>query len=154
MTDILEFKIIDAIAKKKEWALDYINDKIKISAVEIYINGKEIIDIFKEIETPFAKKENNPNLAGAYGHKQVDELLHDLTESDYCKNYGVVFVVCSDCGIDGCWGVSAFVSEDDKYVYFKNFKHNHRKDWIYPISYQFTKENYYSELQKLKDYLK
>ena len=79
MTDILEFKIIDPIAKKEEWALDYINDNIKISAVEIYINGREIIDIFKEIETPFAKKENHPNLAGDYGHREIQYFYEDLT---------------------------------------------------------------------------
>ena len=46
MTDTLEFKIIDPIAKKEEWALYLSNLKIsQISCVEIYINKREIVDI-------------------------------------------------------------------------------------------------------------
>lgn len=50
--DTLNFKIINPKGKE-DWA-----DDCDISqAVEIYINGKEIVEILKEIETPFAKNE-------------------------------------------------------------------------------------------------
>lgn len=155
MTDTLEFKIIDPIAKKEEWALYLSNLKIsQISCVEIYINKREIVDIFKEIETPFAKKENNPNLAGDYGHREIQYFYEDLTNKIQDNKQNVYLVLCGGCGFEECWSVSVFISQDDNYIYWTDFKNIHRKDWVYPISYQFTKENYYSELQKLKDSLK
>lgn len=139
MIDNLTFQIINPKGKE-EWADDYNIEKV----VEIYINEIEIIDILKPIETPFAIRDNQPNLAGNYGHQTPEELYSNLTE--YSEN--VELLCCGGCGIIGCWSISVNIEKDDKYVYWKEFKHNHR-DWKYNISYKFDKEKYESAMKKL-----
>lgn len=140
MTDSLEFKIINPIGKE-EWADDYKIDKV----VEIYINGKELIEILKLIETPYSLKEGNMELAGAYGHITHGELYKSLTIDDE----DVELLCCSDCGDSGCWSILIDIEDGDNYIFWKNFKHNHR-DWKYDICYKFDKIEYVNSLKQLK----
>lgn len=132
MIDSLKFKIITP--KRK--------DKTKV--VEIYINEIELIDIVSPIEIPFATKENHPELAGDYEHQTMEELYYHLTK--YSEN--VELLCCKGCGFAGCWSITINIEIDDKYVYWKGFKNNHR-DWEYNISYKFDRVKYENELKQL-----
>ena len=137
--DILEFKIMNPKGKE-DWADDYDISE----AVEIYINKREMIELLKEIETPFASAEGHINIAGAYGHLTPGQLYSELTDSGECA-----LLCCNDCGFIGCWSVMVNVERDDSYVYWKEFRHNHR-DWKYNISYKFDRLEYESALKQLE----
>ena len=139
--DILKFKIIDPKGKE-DWADDYDISE----AVEIYINGREIIELLKEIETPFAMDEGHIDIAGAYGHLTPKELYSELTDAEESS-----LLCCDGCGFIGCWSVLVSVKMDDIYVYWNEFKHNHR-DWKYNISYKFSRLEYENALKQLRVY--
>lgn len=136
--DALEFKIINPKGIE-DWA-----DDCDISeAVEIYINGREIVELLKEIETPFAINEGEMDLAGSYGHLTPTELYSELNEAEESA-----LLCCAGCGLIGCWAVLVSVEMDENYVYWKEFRHNHRK-WKYNISYKFDRIVYEDALQQL-----
>ena len=136
--DILKFEIINPKGKE-DWADDYDASE----AVEIYINGREIIELLKEIETPLAMDEGHIGIAGAYGHltpKQLYSELNDIEES--------ALLCCGDCGFIGCWSIFIRVEMDKGYVYWKEFRNNHR-DWKYNVSYKFNRQEYENALKTI-----
>ena len=148
--DKLEFKLVDPIEKKEEWALEL---KSTQKVVEIYLNGREIVEILSEVEKPYAEEEGHPSLAGAYGHNYAKELYGDLaeamTEGSYFQEKGVELLCCNDCGDRGCWSVLVMIKQDEGYVYWEHFRNNHRK-WDYDISFRFAKKDYEQAMQQLK----
>ena len=153
--DSLEFRLIDPVAAKEDW-IDLCDNPPNV--VEIYINGVELISILKPIEKPFYEAENwKQQKDGGYGHIEPD-ILYDLLaealiEGSYSNTGGVEALCCSGCGEFGCWSVEIFVTEDDDYIYWGNFSHNHR-DWEYGLSYKFEKSAYNKEMEKLKSFIK
>ncbi len=149
MCDKLEFKIFDP--KDKElWADIY--EKREIYATEIYINGEEICSILEKIERP---QDDTGKLAGEYGHREVkwlyDDLCESLIEGTYSYEDGVELLCCAGCGDEGCWSVVAEVEDDGEFIYWKNFRHNHR-DWVYNISYKFDKNEYKVQMEKIEQF--
>ena len=155
MTDTLEFKIIDPKKKGESWA-ESGSFPEGLRAVEIYINGQELVDIVREIEDPFAQKEGHPNIAGAYGHNTPKFLYKELSEAfddnSYSSKYGVPLLCCRDCGVWGCWDIDVMVRRDDEFVYWENFRQGHRKNWLYNLSYKFDRTEYEREIEKLKGF--
>lgn len=150
--DKLEFKLADPIEKKEEWALEFGSTQ---KVVEIYLNGRELVEILKEMETPYALEEGHPSLAGAYGHNYAKELYADLTEAmtegTYCHEKGAELLCCSGCGDRGCWSVLVMVKQDEDYVYWEQFRNNHRK-WNYNIAFCFVKKEYEAAMKQLKEF--
>ncbi len=143
MADKLEFKLIDPVETGEAWALEYGS---KSMGVEIYINGREIVSILKEIELPYATQEGKPHLAGDYGHNTPQHLYEMLTEA-----VEVELLCCGGCGDSGCWSVLVSVREEEDYVYWEHFEHNHR-DWSYPLSYCFDRQEYEQALEVLRGF--
>jgi hypothetical protein len=146
---ILEFKAIDPVQVGEEWAMYRDNPP---RTVEIYIDGCELLDIIRPIELPYKKKEGFDISTEDYGHMPVSELYRYLITAmdgtSYSYKYGVYLLVCRDCGEPGCWSVTCKVSEDEKYVYWLDFEHEHR-DWEYNIQYKFEKKQYNEALKKI-----
>ncbi len=153
MTDKIRFKIIDPRKKGETWAQSG-GSPDELRAVEIYINGRELTEIVKEKEVPFAKAEGHPNLAGLYGHNTPKYLYKDLSEvfieGSYSNKYGVSILCCEECGEPGCWGIDVKVRQDDDFVYWQDFEQAHRKNWKYDLNFKFDKPEYDSEIKKLK----
>lgn len=145
----LDFKLIDAHFAGEEWAEDR---KKPINVVEIYIDGIEIAEIFRKIELPYCEAENEPDKAGDYGHIPVRELYEDLIEAtvkgSYSYELGVYPLCCRGCGEPGCWSVTFRVREDDEYVWWYGFEHEHR-DWKYNLEFAFLKSEYSAAMSKL-----
>lgn len=152
--DKIEFKLIDAKTANESWTEDF---EKSVPAVEIYINGKEIVFIFKEIEQPYCDKEGHPELAGDYGHNTPKELYTDLSEAvvegTYSNEYGAYLLCCMGCGESGCWSVKTHIRKTEEYVYWENFKNEHRKDWQYNLLYKFDRTEYNKALEQLKSYI-
>ena len=149
----LDFKMFDPVEAGEPWAVSFgAKDKV----VEIYIDGKKLIDTIREIEYPYMKEEgllDDPD--GDYGHVSPSSLYNDLTwvvdKNGYADDFlGVYLFCCADCGEEGCWSVTLHVKKDDQYVYWHDFQHEHRH-WVYNLTYKFEKEAYEKALQKLKN---
>jgi hypothetical protein len=146
---ILEFIAVNPVQAGEEWAMDI--EETPVSA-GIYIDGCDVIDIIKSIEKPYKKREGL-TVGKDYGHIQASWLYKDLCEvtndTSYSYKYGVYLFCCRDCGEPGCWSVRCNVVEDENYVYWINFKPEHR-DWKYNLLYKFEKKQYNEALEKLK----
>ncbi len=143
MADTLEWKLIDPVAAKEAWALEHGS---RCMGVEIYLNGQEIVSLLREIELPYATQEGKLHLAGDYGHNAPQHLYKMLTEETE-----VELLCCGGCGDSGCWSVVVTVREEEDYVYWEHFAHNHR-DWEYPLSYCFDRQEYEQALQQLRGF--
>ncbi len=150
MSDQLKLKLIDSVEKIEDGVVKF---GYTSKVVEIYINGREIVQMLKEIEKPYAIEEGHPEIAGGYGHNSpkflYEDLLEALIEESYCSKYGVELLCCSTCGESGCWSILVFINQDDEYVYWNRFEHNHRV-WKYNISFKFKKDEYEKAMQQLR----
>lgn len=152
--DKIEFKLIDAKTANEPWSEDF---EKSVSVIEIYINGKEIVSVLKEIEQPYCDEEGNPQLAGDYGHNTPEELYKDLsdavTEDTYSNKCGAYLLCCRGCGFSGCWSVEISVRQTDEYVYWENFRQNHRENWQYNLLYKFDRTEYDKAMEQLKSFI-
>lgn len=152
--DKLEFKLIDAKKSNEPWAEDC---ETPIFVVEIYINGKEVVPILKEIEQPYCDAEGTPEIAGGYGHNLPEDLYKALSEAiiegTYSNKYGVELLCCRDCGFSGCWSAITHIRQTEDYIYWESFENNHRKNWKYNLSYKFDKAEYDKAMKQLKSYI-
>jgi len=121
--------------------------------VEYYINGVCLLDLIRELEAPFAEKEDPPMKPADYGHNpscyMAEQFSTALTPDDYYYDYGVELYCCSGCGESGCWSVVCKFREDGDHILMTEFHHNHRQNWQYPVSFRFTRENFDAEMRKL-----
>lgn len=105
------------------------NDK---SGTRILINGRELIDIVREIEQPFAEREGHPNLPGAYGYFGpmfvFSPARHFLGEpaNDWTDGAGRIYVLSCNCGIPECWPLSARIEITEDKIIWSNFRQRHR----------------------------
>lgn len=147
----LDFLMFDPIEAGEEWAVEYGSNHM---VVEILIDGRSLLDIIDKIERPYIK--DDPSIdtdTGNYGHVSPKSLYWDLIEmSDELYSaggLGVYLFCCASCGEEGCWSVTLRVREDEKFVYWYDFQHEHR-DWSYNLEYRFEKTAYVQALKKLK----
>lgn len=145
----LDFNLIDPLSAGEEWAEDVHNPP---SVVEIYIDGIEILEIFRKIEAPYCEAEGHPDLVVGYGHVSANDLYTDLIEAtdenSWSYKLGVYPLCCRSCGEPGCWSVTFHVREDEDYIWWYGFEHEHR-DWEYNLEFKFLKKDYFVALEKL-----
>lgn len=135
------------------------NVNYQIKTVIIYINEQNLIDLLKIYELPFAKKEGFENIAGGYDGISAETLLIHLTnpnEFDIDENGKVSILEC-ECGCDGCWPMKTKIIELKDKIIWTDFEQPNRtigshNFWDYTNFGQFTfdKNNYYEQLDKLK----
>lgn len=146
--DKLEFKIRD-----KQ------NDNYQFKSVTILVNEKDLIDLLKIYELPFAKKEGSENIAGGYDGLAPETLLKHLTnpsEYEIDENDKVSVLEC-ECGCDGCWPMKVKTIELDDKIIWTDFEQPHRtvdshNFWDYTKFGQLTfdKNNYNEQLDILR----
>jgi len=125
------------------------------NGVNIFINGKNLIDLLKEYELPFAQKESHENIAGAYSGVGSHDLLDRICKS----GEHVTIFTCGSCGEDGCWPMVIAIIEEGNSIRWKNFRQPHRGKnskasfWDYSKfpEFVFEKNDYNNALKKLAD---
>ncbi len=143
----LEFKSIHPVEAGEEWAMELDNPP---RVVEIYIDGREMADTIAAIERPYKEEEGLDLDVEDYGHLPAADLYGELSmATDEIYGSEVYLFCCRSCGEPGCWSVTCRVAEDEEYVYWYDFEHEHR-DWEYHLRYKFEKCQYDESLGKLK----
>lgn len=120
---------------------------------KILINGEALLDKIKSIELPYAKAEKHAKIAGDYNHQIAKSLYNYLTiENCWNDDEGAALLTCS-CLEDGCWSLRCYIKETNKEIIWYGFHHNHRENWDYSAlgEFHFEKEQYFNELENLKE---
>ena len=121
----------------------------KSEIVDIFINDRNIIDIVKIVEQPFATAEGKPHLAGSYEGISPIELIENLTEED-AKNY----ILGCPCGNTECWPIRVKIRQKDNTIIWEDFWNYHR-DWDWSeLHFCFDMAQYNEEIAKLKEQMR
>ena len=121
----------------------------KYEVVDIFINNRNIIDIVKIVEQPFATADGQPDLAGSYDGLSPIEFIENIT-GESAENY----ILGCTCGITECWPLEVKIEQKDYTITWKNFENYHRAwDWS-ELHFCFDMAQYYEEIGKLKEQMR
>ncbi len=114
------------------------------SGIQIRINGRDLVEMVRAIENPFAYKEGVASIAGAYAGLPPDEdtcppSKHFLGEpSAALYRFGAkTQILGCECGEVGCWPLLCRIDVERTRVIWSRFEQPHRKGqsgrapWIY-----------------------
>lgn len=123
--------------------------------VQIWIDGNPLIDLLKVYELPFAQKEGNPQIAGAYMGFHPEDFLQHLEE---VNEAGKTVLLDCTCGVWGCWTLFARISPSENRVIWSDFEQKHRRAgsaqfWDYKDfgPFEFDRKDYEAQLEALKN---
>jgi hypothetical protein len=110
-----------------------------VDAVDIFVNGRNLVDILKEAEQPFAPREGKPDLAGGYVGLSPEEVFlpsprlfgEPTTHYDRDARDGKIAVLGCVCGDPGCWPLRVEITLRDDLVIWSDFEQPHRAAWRY-----------------------
>ena len=124
----------------------------------MFVNGRNLVDILREVELPFSAREGNPNLAGNYVGLPPEEVFlpspHLLGEAttyyDHDSAEGKIAVLGCVCGEPGCWPFLVNITLRDDVVIWSGFEQPHRSSWRYDDlrSFVFDRTRYLSALSR------
>ncbi|MEO8285012.1 MAG: hypothetical protein ABI670_01080 [Chloroflexota bacterium] len=101
--------------------------------VAIYINGRNLVDIVREYEMPFTKRDGNTLIAGGYAGLPPAGVLppsgHFLGEPSWAvyRDIDRVSVLECTCGVPGCWPFMVRITVDEERVIWSDFEQPHRR---------------------------
>jgi hypothetical protein len=138
--------------------------KGKDTGVDIIINGREFIEILRDIELSFATREGHPRIAGAYSslpaHRVFFPSRHFLGEPEpsYSDGAGRTYVLECECGEPGCWPLAVRIEVREREVVWSDFQQPHRGpqskagEWRYDalLSFTFDRQLYEQALSAQK----
>ncbi len=142
--------------------LDTQNNPEGATEVLIYINERNLIEILREFERPFALREGHPTLAGGYAGLPPSSVAvpstHFLGQAKPWYTYGnKVSVLECECGCAGCWPFLVKITITPNQVSWSDFEQPHRGvnaasgywDYIELTSFVFDRAQYEAELAHL-----
>jgi hypothetical protein len=126
----------------------YRDPSTPFGGVDIYINGRKLVDLLREFEKPFAAAEGHPDIAGTYMGRSPSEvflpsklLLGEPGQYDMFSDIGKVAVLDCDCGNPGCWPWAVKITTQNDRVVWSDFENCHRgPTWDYSGHPPFTFE--------------
>ncbi len=127
-----------------------------VDAVNVLVNGRNLVDILREVESPFATREGKPDLAGSYVGLPPEDiflpsrrLLGD-SATYYDSPGGKVAVLGCVCGEPGCWPLRVKIEVRDDVVIWSDFEQPHRRSWRYDDlqPFVFDRARYLSALSR------
>ncbi len=121
---------------------------------DILIDGNRLIDILKRIESPYAKSEGSPEVAGEYLSLSVATTLlpsrHFLGEPRriFVHDEKVAILICT-CGCEGCWDFVCHMEFSESVVTWSRFEQVHR-NWDYSElgTFTFDRKNYEAQFSQ------
>ena len=132
-----------------------------VDAVNVFVNDRNLVDILREVELPFAARDSRPDLAGRYvGLPPEDVFLPSLrllgdpaTYYDYDYLDGRVAVLGCVCGEPGCWPFRVKITLRADVVIWSGFEQPHRDAWRYGEMqpFVFDRTQYLSALSQKPD---
>ena len=140
-------------------------DGARDSGIQIRINGRDLVELVRAVENPFAYKEGAPSIAGAYAGLPPDEdtcppSKHFLGEpsATLYKYAAKTQVLGCECGEVGCWPLLCLIEADRTRVRWSSFEQPHRSGkgvqsrWNYDQlgPFEFNRGQYQRALEALR----
>ncbi len=108
-----------------------------VDAVEVFVNGRDLREVVREVELPFARREGRPALAGDYAGLPPEDvflpsrrLLGEPTESyEFDEPRGKLVVLGCTCGDVGCWPLLVEIAVREDTVIWSDFEQPRRRRW-------------------------
>src|SRR5579862_7484530 len=105
------------------------------SGIQIRINGRDLVELVRAVENPFAYKEGSPAIAGAYAGLPPDDdtcppskhFLGEPSASLY-RYYTKTQVLGCECGEVGCWPLVCLIEASKTRVRWSEFEQPYRRD--------------------------
>jgi hypothetical protein len=129
--------------------------------VNIYIDGRPLAAIMREIEFEMAKREGHPDLAGEYSPFINSKAAEDHYLGRHAEKWGeskskTALLEC-ECGCPGCWPLLCKIEIGKDEVKWKEFEQPHRGPnsaesfWDYSSfdGFTFSKDQYLGALAAL-----
>jgi|SRR5688572_6714636 len=132
--------------------------------LRILINGRDLADLAREVELPFARHEGAESIAGAYSGLPPNQDLcppsrHFFGQPSsalYCHHDKVQVLGC-ECGEPGCWPLICRIEIGPDRVKWTNFQQPHRSGrnsrpaWSYDKlgPFEFDREQYEAAVAEL-----
>ena len=127
--------------------------------VEIFINGRSLIDLAGAAELPEARRTREPGLAGSYAWLRAAVIRRQLAhflgtpQASWFGDGDTVLLGC-ECADWGCWPLTANIEVSDSMVTWSGFRNGHR-DWDLSSfgPFRFGRVDYEQALARLADTL-
>ena len=140
--DTIELKVEPAGTVEKSWP--------DCDRCIILLNGKDILDIIRDAELPYCRKE--PDLsedrAGAYNHMEPTELYEDLIKAEKSNGQEFAHILCCTCDEVRCSSARIRVIKTNDSIIWNDFRT--KRDWDFELSYEFEINQYRKFLEKVK----
>jgi hypothetical protein len=129
-----------------------------VDAVDIFVNGRNLVQILREVELPFATREGKPDLAGSYvGLRPAEVFLpssrllsgEPMAFGDHDDPEDKTAVLGCSCGEVGCWPFLVRIKLREDVVVWDGFEQPHRPAWRYDDlrPFVFDRRQYFSALE-------
>ncbi len=128
-----------------------------VDAVDVFVNGRNLVEMVRDTELSFALREGHPDAAGDYvGLPPKDVFLpsprllgEPTTYYDHDSSEGKIAVLGCGCGDVGCWPFRVKIEMQKDVVIWGGFEQPHRPDWSYDEmgSFEFDRSRYISALE-------
>jgi hypothetical protein len=122
---------MDTIAFKLEQHVS--DDYGTVARIAIYVNGRNLLDVIREVETPYAAAEGHSEIAGGYNWLMMaaltrpDDHFHGRPERHYSDGTKISLAECT-CDCAGCWPLRVRVVANDDVVTWSDFEQPHRSE--------------------------
>lgn len=115
--------------------------EFEFEVVDIYINNRNLLDILKKVELPYALAEGKDAviIAGNYEGLPAEDIFYPsrhiwgeaLPIHEYVE--GKISLLDCNCGCYGCWPFQVKISLHDDRVIWSDFEQPHRslENWTY-----------------------
>jgi hypothetical protein len=132
--------------------------------VAVFINGRDLIEMLREVELPFATREGYPSWAGNYQGIAPTDLFEDIgvllgepAKGWNCIVEGKATLLGHTCGDVGCWPMCVKVTVEEKRIIWSNFEQPHRaarmeeQQWTYEAlgPFVFDSAQYMAEVERM-----
>lgn len=117
----------------------------------ILINSLPLHHLLQQFETPMARAEGHPSLAGDYGPLTPYELYRSIRKAAGHTHPHSAILDCP-CGGPGCWTLKLRVHRLPDCVIWSHFKQVHREKWDYSNfgPFRFSRRQYAEQMTILK----
>lgn len=128
-----------------------------VDAVDIFVNGRNLVEIVREAERPFRAREGRPDRVSDYVGLSPEEtfltsprlLGEPTTFYDHDSAEGKIAVLGCGCGDVGCWPFRVRIKPQEDVVIWDGFEQPHRPAWRYDDlrPFVFDRSQYFSVLE-------
>ena len=132
-----------------------------VGAVSISINGRDLVQIVREMKLPFAARDGKPDLAGGYVGLSPSEVFfpsrrflgESKTYYDNDSPDDKLAVLGCGCGEVACWPLLVRITLREDTVIWSDFEQPHRRHWRHHGlgPFLFDRSRYLDALQRPDD---